>query len=356
MIPALRVASFPIEPWIMTHLVSPPAGALSRRHLLKAAAIAGLGAPLGLLGARALAQGSAKRSFKIAWSPTAVCQSPVSVALERGFFDKYNIAVERINFSGSTDQLLEAIATGHADGGIGMALRWFKPLEQGFDVKLAVGTHGGCMRLLTPQDSPIKAVQDLRGKRVAVTDQASPVKNFFAIRVAQLGIDPDEVEWRQFPQDLFGEALRKGEVDAVAGDDPLMFILREDNNLVELATNLENDYADRTCCVLGLSGKLVRNDPDAAAAITRAVIDAQRWTAANPDESARIFAPHIPSKVPAERVAAILRSHTHGHASTGAKLREEVAGYAQHLKQIRVLGANLDVNKYAAVVAPDVLV
>ena len=70
---------------------------------------------------------------------------------------QHGLRVERINFSGSTDQLLEAIATGHADGGIGMALRWLKPLEQGFDVKLAVGTHGGCMRLLTPADSPIKS-------------------------------------------------------------------------------------------------------------------------------------------------------------------------------------------------------
>jgi len=51
---------------------------------------------------------------------------------------------------------------------------------------------------------------------MAVTDRASPVKNFFAIRVAKLGIDPEQLDWRQFPQDLFGEALRKGEVDAIA--------------------------------------------------------------------------------------------------------------------------------------------
>jgi NitT/TauT family transport system substrate-binding protein len=103
---------------------------ISRRALLRAAGAAGLAAPLGMLGSRVLAANAAPRTFKIAWSQTAVCQSPVSVALERGFFDKYNLKVERINFSGSTDQLLEAIATGHADGGIGMALRWLKPLEQ----------------------------------------------------------------------------------------------------------------------------------------------------------------------------------------------------------------------------------
>lgn len=328
----------------------------SRRRLLRSAALAGLAAPLGILGSRVLAASSPSKTFKIAWSPTAVCQSPVSVALERGFFDKYNIKVERINFSGSTDQLLEAIASGHADGGIGMALRWLKPLEQGFDVKLAVGTHGGCMRLLVPKDSPIQSVADLRGKRVAVTDQASPVKNFFAIRAAQVNVPPDQVDWRQFPQDLFGEVLRKGEVDAIAGDDPLIYILREDHQLREIATNLEGDYANGACCVLGLSGKLVRDEPEAAAAISRAVIDAQRWSAANPDETARIFAPHIPSKVPAERVAAILRSHTHGHASTGEKLRSEVLLFARDLQQINVLSPRLNLENYAKQVVPNVLV
>ncbi|MFY3585364.1 ABC transporter substrate-binding protein, partial [Achromobacter xylosoxidans] len=133
------------------------------------------------------------------------------------------------------------------------------------------------------------------------------------------------------------------------------YTLREDNKLREIATNIEGDYENRTCCVLGLRGDLVRNDPESAAAITRAVIDAQRWTASNPDETARIFAPYVPGKVPAERVAAILRSHSHGHASTGGALREEIVGYAKDLKTIKVLSANLDINKYAQAVVPNVL-
>lgn len=64
-------------------------------------------------------------------------------------FSKYNLDVEFVNFGNSTDVLLEAIATGKADAGVGMALRWLKALEQGFDVKLTAGTHGGCLNLLT---------------------------------------------------------------------------------------------------------------------------------------------------------------------------------------------------------------
>ena len=57
-------------------------------------------------------------------------------------------------------------------------------------------------------------------------------------------------------RDRFGEVLRKGEVDAIAGDDPLIYTLREDNKLREIATNIEGDYENRTCCVLGLRGDL----------------------------------------------------------------------------------------------------
>lgn len=325
----------------------------SRRALLRGAAAAGLATPLSLLGSRVLAQTSA-RPIKIAWSPTAVCHSPISVALERGFFEQQGLKVEQINFSGSTDQLLEAIATGHADGGIGMALRWLKPLEQGFDVKLAVGTHGGCMRLLTTADSGIRSVNDLKGKAVAVTDQASPVKNFFAIQVAKAGIDPEAVQWRQYPQDLFGEALRKGEVQALAGDDPQMWLIRERDKLTEIASNLDGDNADRACCVLGLRSALLRDDPQTAARVVRAVQAAQHWTADNPDESARIFAPHIPSKVQPETVAAILRSHTHGHASTNTHLRHEVQRFVEELKTIKVIRASTDPVRFAQAVVADV--
>ena len=331
-------------------------GTVTRRHLLRTTGAAAVAAPFAILGSRLAAQDAgAPRKLKLAWSQTAVCQSPISVALKRDFFGKYGLEVEHIQFSGPTDQLLEAIATGHADGGIGMALRWLKPLEQGFDVRLAVGTHGGCMRLLAPASSGITRIEDLRGKSVAVTDQASPVKNYFAIRLAKLGIDPNEVDWRQYPGDLFPEVVKKGEVQAAAIDDPNAWFLRERDGLTEIATNLDGDYADKTCCVLGIRGSLLRDEPAVAASLARAFIDAQRWTAANPVESAQIFAPFIPGNVKPEDVEAMLRSHTHHHASTGAHLRDEIAAFTNDLKLVQVIRPGTDAAEFAKVVVPDVL-
>lgn len=123
----------------------------------------------------------APRSLKLAVNLNAVCLAPVVIAHGQGFFKKHNLEVELVNFGNSTEVLLEAIATGKADAGVGMALRWLKALEQGFDVKLTAGTHGGCLRLLSAVNGGVTKLEDLKGKAIGVTDMASPDRNFFSI-------------------------------------------------------------------------------------------------------------------------------------------------------------------------------
>src|SRR5262245_60286768 len=194
-----------------------------------------------------------KRALKLTWNATAICTVGVAAAQEKGYFARHNLEVELVNFGGSTDQLLEAIATAKADAGIGMALRWLKPLEGGFDVKIAAGIHGGCMRLFATPQSGIRSVADLDGKTIGVTDLAAPDRNFFSIMLHQAGVDPNkEVEWKVFHGDVLPVALKKGEVQAFALGDPLGWMARERDGLFEVANNLSGDFGHRTCCVLGI--------------------------------------------------------------------------------------------------------
>lgn len=132
------------------------------------------------------------------------------VADKRRIFARHNFKVELINFGGSTDQLLEAIASGKADAGVGMALRWLKPLEQGFDVKITSAIHGGCMRLFAAPGSGIAGIADLRGKAIGVSDMAAPDKNFFSIVAARQGLNPNtDLNWRTYPADMLGWRCRR---------------------------------------------------------------------------------------------------------------------------------------------------
>jgi NitT/TauT family transport system substrate-binding protein len=342
---------------------------LSRRGLLRAAGIAGVVAPFAAFAPNVLAgsddhghsHGEAlkgpPKKIVLAWNATAVCLSPVVLAQSLGIFAKYNIDLELLNFGAGTEQLLEAIATGKADAGVGMALRWLKPLEQGFDVKVTAGTHGGCMRLLAPVNAGITDVRSLKGKTIAVSDMASPAKNFFAILLKKRGIDPEsEVEWRQYPADLLPLAVEKGEAHALAEGDPrtYKFLKDSEGKLFEVATNLSEEYQERVCCVLGIRGSLVRDDKPTAAALTRAVLEAQHLTSSDPEAAVKVFLQYSPnSKV--EDLVAMLKDQTHNHSPVGPNLKREIAAYAEELKLISVFKPSTDTAKFADRVYADVL-
>nr|WP_294548125.1 ABC transporter substrate-binding protein [uncultured Rhodopila sp.] len=329
---------------------------VSRRHLLSALSLAGLVPPA----VRALAQDTPRlegppRKVTLAWMPTALCMIAIPVADKKGFFTKHNLDVEFVNWAGSTDLLLEAISTGKADAGVGMILRWLKPLEQGFDVKLTAGTHGGCMHILAGSDSGLKGITDLRKKRLGVGDVSGVDKNFFSIVLKKHGIDPDnDVEWKQFPPDMLGEALQKGEIDALSTSDPLAFILKHNNNLIEVTNNLENGYENLSCCVLGIRGSLIRSDRPVAAALTRAVIEAAQWASEHQAESGAIYAPFAPKQRP-EDLAKMLDSVTSDHHPVQRPFVEEIAFYVDDLKSVGVIKPSVDAGKFASRVCADVL-
>jgi NitT/TauT family transport system substrate-binding protein len=322
--------------------------ALFSRRTLIASAAATLAVP------RAFGRAASSGPLKLTFNAAAVCTSAAPVAIEKGFFKKQGLEVELTNFAGSTDQLLEALATGKADAGIGMALRWFKPLEQGFDVKVTAGIHGGCTRLVTQKGSGITSIAALKGKTIGVADLGGPGKNFFAIVMKKQGLDPErDVQWRQFPADLLGVALKKGEIHAAADNDPNIWLIKERDNLDEIYSNLSAEYAHRVCCILGVRGSLIRNDPAAAKALTIALLEAGQWVAENPAEAAAIFAPY--GKASVADLTAMLKSHTHHHHPTGGDLRQEIVAYAEELKLVEVLRPSTDPAKFADRIYADVL-
>lgn len=296
------------------------------------------------------------RKLTIAWNENSVCTAAVPVAKEKGFFSRHNIEVDYVNFGGATDQLLEALATGKADGAPGMALRWLKPLQQGFDVKLVAGLHAGCMYLMTTADSAVRSLPDLKGKTVGVTDMGGPDRNFFSIRLKEAGIDPEtEVSWRAFPADLLPVALQRGEVQAISNGDPVSWMQKKQFGLRDIDNNMRGAWAHTACCVIGLRGSLVRDEPEVARAVTRAIMDAGAWLACHPDEAAQIFQPFAP-KVPAGELAEMLRMQGHHHQTLAGSFREEIKSYAEALKGIGVFRPSLDTTRYAARVTHDLFV
>ncbi|CAI3930402.1 ABC transporter substrate-binding protein [Commensalibacter papalotli (ex Botero et al. 2024)] len=293
------------------------------------------------------------RKITLAWSADSICTAAFPVAQQKGFFKKYNLDVNFIDFAGSVDQMLETMSTGKADGASGMALRWLKPLQQGFDVKLVAGLHSGCLHLLAPQNGTIQTLADLKGKTIGVGDIGGPAKNFFSIRFKEIGIDPEkDVNWRQFPEDMLPLALKRGAIQAAGLDDPLAYLFQTKNQLITVDSNMEGKWQHVACCVVGLRGSLIRKEPMVAKAITQAILEAGQWVHHNKMEAAKMFEPYAP-KVSAQILAAILETEGTHEQSVGKQLNKDVAFYADELKKIGVFPQSLNSETYANKVTQD---
>jgi len=334
---------------------APRAGLLSRRGLLRSAGVAGIAGAVAVGGRNVLAA-APLRELTLAWGAGGVCLAAVPVAIERGIFAKHGLKVNLANFAGSTDQLLELLATGKADAGLGLIHRWIKPLESGFDVKIVGSSHGGCVRLLGSKQAGVTSLQSLKGKTIAVSDLNSPGKNFFTIMLAKAGIDPvKEVNWRAFPGDMLGLAVEKGEAQAIADHDPNLYLVEQrTKGLVEIATNMTGEYADKVCCVIGASGKLVRSEKPVLASLVRAITEASDFVAENPKETAKIFDAYA-VKVSPDQVAAMLATMDHRVHPHGPSLQKQVEFYARDFKFVGVLKPSTDPVRFAQHVAFDVL-
>lgn len=328
---------------------------LSRRGMLRAGGAAAVVASGGLIASQAFSQSSRKLTF--AWNAAAFCLSPVVVAQERGYFERNGLQVELINYTGSTDQLLESLATAKPDAAVGMIHRWLKPLEAGFYVKIVGSSHGGCVRLVGAKSAGVTNLASLKGKVIGVSDIASPGKNFFSILLTKNGIDADkDVTWRQYPADLLDVAVKKGEIQAIADGDPNIYLIEKRNQgaYVEVASNLSGEYKDKVCCIVGARGELVRKDKATVASLVRAIAQASDYVAENPNESARLFAKYSPN-VAVEDLRALLGTLTHQHHPLGRKLRDEVEFYARDFRGVGVLKKSTDPVRFADHVSFDPL-
>lgn len=334
---------------------SPEGGALGRRQFIGAATAAGVAAGATIWPFNVHSQ---PRKLTLAWSQASFCQVPVPIALERGFFEKNGLQVEVLNWGGAADQLLEALATGKAEVGVGLIHRWIKPLEAGLDVKLVGSLHGGCLRFVGVKSAGVTAdVSSLKGKVIGVADLNSPAKQFFAIHLSKKGIDVDkDVEWRVYPADLLDVAVKKGEIHAIADGDPNLYLLekRNPNVFTEIGNSAKGEYAEKICCVLGAGGKFVREEKQHAAAVVRALAQASQYVAENPNESARIFAKYTP-KFEVSDLQRLLSELTYKHHPAGGRLRDEVRDFAADFRSAGILKKTTDPTRFANHIALDVL-
>jgi NitT/TauT family transport system substrate-binding protein len=345
-----------------------PRAALPRRALARLAAASALAVPLGTIMRRARAADdlaapailTPRTKITFIWNPAALCNVVVGVAKEQGIFDKHGLDVETIFTGGDTASILEALALNKAQATSTFLLRLLKPLEAGFDVKLTSGVHAGCSYLIASRDAGINTLQDLRGKRVGMSDLNSPMKLLYEIQLKKAGIPTEEITWRQYPADVFVIAVQKGEIDAFADGEPNAYyaVKRSNGKLFKLASSGAGELGDYTCCVLSINGKLIRDNRPAAAALTRAMLEASKTVDHDRQIAVRAAVRYSPFQAKPEELDEMIAGYPydeHRGCPTGEEFRQHVLYFAQGLHETGILRSGTDPVRFTNLITQDVL-
>ncbi len=332
---------------------------VSRRNLLKVAGAAGATASLGAaLGPKLFSPAIAGPAPKVrlAWTEVAACHSPLAFGVAKGFYTRQNVDVELFYQGASGQTLIQALATNKADVGAGLVLDWLKPLEQGFDVKLFVGSHGGCQRLMASKASGITDLSQIKGKRIATWEAGSPPKVAFSVTLAKAGLDPEQdVEWVYVPFDLVGETIKRGDADLGAHMDPWAYALQKNYGLTTIADTQTGVYQGRVCCVLGANGPFLEANTDAVRRIAAANLEIHDYTAAHPDEVAQWYFDNLKPGMPVEDLRDDLASMVFHNHPVGKALTDQIQVSIEDLKLTKVIDPSTDAADLAKHVTVDIL-
>jgi NitT/TauT family transport system substrate-binding protein len=214
------------------------------------------------------------------------CEAPIFAAEEKGFYKEEGLDVELVKTD--WDGLREGLGTGQFDANHTLIMYLLKPIEGGTDIKITGGIHTGCLRVQAPiGNGAIKTVKDLKGKKIGVPQHLGSPPHLFCCRtLAAADVDPrpeaKQVEFLNFPPGELELALTQGKIDALATSDPIGTILLGKKVVKTIADQaVDEPYKDEYCCAAVVSGKLARENPKAAAKVTRALLKGAKWVNEN---------------------------------------------------------------------------
>lgn len=252
----------------------------------------GIGGAIGWSQGRSHAPGGATgtRPLKLIYGGD-VCDAPAIVAKEKGFFSDAGLDVSLHRTVGDED-IKAAVGSGQYDASSGIFYSWLKPVEQGQNVKFVAGLHQGCLRLVVPKSGGAKSVAQLKGATIGIPSLHASATMFFSMDLLDAGINPlpeaHEVTWKVMDNSVLADALKRGEVDAIATSDPISYRPLMNGYGVELSSNMKGGNAQDFCCCTALNGSLVSDEPDVARALVTAWAKGSRYVAGHEAEVARI--------------------------------------------------------------------
>jgi sulfonate transport system substrate-binding protein len=304
----------------------------SRRMVLVSAMVVGL-AP-----SSALFAADNPKEIRIDWAT----YNPVSMVLkEKGLLEKEfardNISIRWVQTLGS-NKALEFLNAGSIDFGSTAGAAALVAKINGNPIKsIYVYSRPEWTALVTRKDTSIAKIEDLKGKRVAVTRGTDP--HIFLVRALQsVGLSERDITPVLLQHPDGKTALIRGDVQAWAGLDPMMAQAEvEDGARLFFRKPEANTWG-----ILNIREEFLRNHPNVVRRVLAVYEDARKFSLANHDEVKRVFI--AATKLPEAVVDKQLNERTElTHSRIGRSQRESILAAGLALQQAGVVPASVDV-------------
>ena len=220
------------------------------------------------------AEPASQRTIHIGYAG-GLCQAAIPVAYHYGFFEDEGLVTELV----SSDDARDALAAGKIDTSAGMIAQWLTSVQNGVDIRFTLGLHTGCAAAVILPDSGYDGFE--KGMKIGFVGAYGGVYHNIALRfVAHDGFTSDDFTWLSFDQTAILLALQEGEVDAIVVSEQLSQQWIEDGDVKQIRSlTTDDDFKDEACCVLGISGTFLDENPVTSYKITRAIYRASLWIA-----------------------------------------------------------------------------
>ncbi len=269
---------------------------------------------------------------------------PLFVALEQGYFSQQGIVVEAVEAQ-SPNHVVEGIISGHLDGAGILAYPILFAAEEKYpgELKLFASTdetnNEYVAAIIVRNDSGIKDIADLEGKRVGVYTGLVQVLFLKGI-LAGMGFDPEYVEIVQISPRLQLQGLEAGQYDALSTVEPFVTIARNKNIGRVLVSNPRVVYIQEPfpSVATPLSAEFIEEHPDIAKAYLLAYRDAVEYIRQYPVEAKGVLAKYTPIEEAVAQDVRLPRFNQYGEED-----RENVQKYADWMLENGLLEKRINV-------------
>lgn len=215
------------------------------------------------------------------------CTSGPTMADHLGYYKEAGLTAEGVK--GSSD--VEALGTDQVDVATGMMAKMLVPITNGVDITFVGGAHIGCKSLYVLADSDYNTTADLKGQKISAPNGIGKSDyNITALLLDADGIDySKDVELVQVSADACVTAMENGEIASALLSDTFAYSMVKDGKLKCIRSQLDSDFANRTCCVMAMNGTFVKENPTIAKKVAQAVHKAHSWMRDNPEEATKVL-------------------------------------------------------------------